>query len=698
MRSVNGIRRILLMSLLAVAYGSMSLGTGTSAQAQTEPEKSKPTVLIQLENEQRLQAPIRTVVSTSPQTYRITFPEAMEHDSVTKTLIGQSTLQQENAPELSMQFNWTNDKELTVEVTAITKNEAPYRIGEYQLDVNNARTLSGRELNQQPVFHAIIQSPYQLWRYSADGKNRELLAAADELYSFSKLDKEDRYFLGIRPVEYCECDAELGKLYAILDAEEKKLLRYPVDLQTTYRGIGDFVVDRRGFFYSKPSSGLEIPHSDTAQAVHVDGYVHGASLSKDRKQIFMAIGEEDQEDNISIMIYNLDRNTSKVLAEKQYGSPPVDQGFGSRMPVQFVDDGEFVYFVLNDKDPYRELRYAYSWEENRIEAWRPPVDETSWSGFLATDDNAFRYYYNAGLYQGDKPSAGVDVISSAGAWLSGTHQMAYIEYDYSNMDNRQYTNTINLVDADTLKQTTIHQGLYADSQLMGSSRDGKWLYVNARAPLPGAPLAESRFGQGEGKLNGKIPLDSSSIAIYIDNRKRMLEHLIHIDQTLYVPLREVLEAVGWTIAWDAGRQKIVVRSTDGQTAELVLNDANAVFNSSVANLPSPPILVDGTTYLPAGALRMLGFRLDWDDSKYVLFLQSIPSKGGITNGKGQRYEGDLKQAIPSGFGMLFNAKGQLLYEGQFEAGQYHGRGKLYDEEGRLVYDGMFEHGTRVSDN
>ncbi|MFD0697881.1 stalk domain-containing protein [Paenibacillus sp. GCM10027628] len=695
---MKGITRLLLISLLSAAYGSI-VGTPAPVDAQTEIEEANPAVLIQLENESRIQAPIRTVVTTSPQTFRITFPEAMEHDSVEKTLQNQSiSPQPDNAPELKWKFNWLGDKEVEVQVTATVGSSYPYRAGEYQLNVNKAKTFDGRELKQAPVFQATIQSPYQLWRYSADGKSRELLMEEDDLYSFSKLDQEDRYFLGTRPAEYCECDAVLKKLSAILDVQDKKLIRYPVQIQTTYRGSGDFVADRRGFFYTQPPADVKVPRSDSAQAIHVNGYVHGASFSKDHKQLFMAVGTEDQENNISIMIYNLDDKKLKVLADKLYGSLPVDQGFGRRMPVQFADDGECVYFVLNELDPYRELRYMYSKKEDRIQTWKPPVDESGWSGFLATDDSIYRYYYNAGLYRGERRTSGIDVISSPGVWLSGTHQMAFFEYNYSNKDNRQYTNNIQLLDADTLQHTAIYQGIYYDSQLIGSSKDGKWLYVNARAPLKGAPLQERRFGQGEDKLQGEVSTDTSATAVYINERKMLLKHPLHVEQTLYVPLREVLEAVNWRVDWVAESQKIMVRSTDSQTAELVLNDSHVVFNEMATALTYTPILIGDTTYLPAGTLQKLGFAVQWDDSKRVLFLQEIPSTGGITNDKGQRYEGELKQTIPSGVGMLFNAQGKLLYEGQFEAGQYHGRGKLYDEEGHLVYEGMFSHGTRTPGN
>jgi hypothetical protein len=129
----------------------------------------------------------------------------------------------------------------------------------------------------------------------------------------------DRYYLATRSTQHCECDAFYESLYALYDIQEHQLIRYPVALQTTYKGKGDFVVDRRGFFYEQQGDGVDFPISNTIQNIHIAGYVHGASLTKDGKHIFMAVGTAEQEKDLTILLYSLEDQTTVVLARFLHG-------------------------------------------------------------------------------------------------------------------------------------------------------------------------------------------------------------------------------------------------------------------------------------------------------------------------------------------------------------------------------------------
>jgi hypothetical protein len=87
-------------------------------------------------------------------------------------------------------------------------------------------------------------------------------------------------------------------------------------------------------------------------------------------------------------------------------------------------------------------------------------------------------------------------------------------------------------------------------------------------------------------------------------------------------------------------------------------------------------------------------KLEWDDSKKVLFVTDPPGAGGITYSDGSRYEGQLSGDIAHGLGKLFGPEGQLIYEGMFANGMYHGQGKLYDLNGKLRYAGTFTNGQQ----
>ena len=234
------------MNSLVIALGLLLGGTIATADAivaeganaeKANISDSAGQISIHLEAEPRLQAPLRTLVSTPPQTFIIDFPEPMDHESVAKAIKKQSAASDNPyTPELRWDFDWKNDRSVRVHVSVIRLNPniGYYLQGDYQVNVNESLTSQGKPIVNAPIFAVSIQSPLQLWRYSTDGEVRELITTIDDPYSFRMLGNSDRYLLGLRPIDYCECDAILKKLYALYDLQEKQLIRYPVVLQTNY--------------------------------------------------------------------------------------------------------------------------------------------------------------------------------------------------------------------------------------------------------------------------------------------------------------------------------------------------------------------------------------------------------------------------------------------------------------------------------
>ena len=65
-------------------------------------------------------------------------------------------------------------------------------------------------------------------------------------------------------------------------------------------------------------------------------------------------------------------------------------------------------------------------------------------------------------------------------------------------------------------------------------------------------------------------------------------------------------------------------------------------------------------------------------------------KGGIFYNKCLIYEGDIKQGLFHGKGVLFDSQGKRVYEGEFKEGKKHGKGTSYDLEGNIIYDGKWK--------
>jgi hypothetical protein len=443
-------------------------------------------VLIQLNSEPRLHSPLRTLVSDGPQEYTLYFRQPMQRDSVEQALQVQAKAFQKDwpysfVPELT--FAWKNDQELKVTAKVPASAKADQLSDSYLLDVKGAKTQNGTVLDDVPNFFATVTKPDQLWRISLDGKVRERLSSLSEPYMFKQLGTDDRYFFLSRFKEYCECDKELERLYALYDVETKQVISYPVPLATNYVGPGTFIVDRRGFFYKQPDEQTVVPESQTAVPVQVDGYIHGSSFSRNGSHLLLAVGQgqEQQQTDLDLVVYALENGTSERLTGALKGNVPLREPIGSPMPIHFYDDGEYVYYAMRDQEKQTEQRYMYSWQTKQISAWNPPVDEYAWSGFIISSDGKYQMYPNAGVYKG-KELVYQDLNAPGDFWINGTHLMVGHKYE-DVPDGVAPQESITLFDADTQKRWAIAEHLPGGTWVIGSSSDGKWIYLTTNADL-----------------------------------------------------------------------------------------------------------------------------------------------------------------------------------------------------------------------
>jgi len=133
---------------------------------------------------------------------------------------------------------------------------------------------------------------------------------------------------------------------------------------------------------------------------------------------------------------------------------------------------------------FRELRYRYSWKEQRVSAWQPPIPPDAWSGFAASDDGLYQLYPNGGLFKGQES---IDPQHSFGHWLPGTHQFVYTALNEQAPDSSRYRGMIMRYDADRRSAQVMADQLFIDTQIVGVSPDGKWIYVQTAADLSRAP-------------------------------------------------------------------------------------------------------------------------------------------------------------------------------------------------------------------
>lgn len=471
----------------------------TTPKPQPKPPQEKPgdtskytnlahDVLIELDEEPRLHSPLETYVAPTDETYTLLFRNPMSRASVESTIKSnlQSAYQDPNAApiQLALAFRWINDHELKLSVTVPRDIEKRlYSGANYRLSVKGAKTKGGLTLSNPPAFTAIFKKPEQLWRVASDNRGQEQMTWLTEPYHLNVL-KNDRYLLLERPTDYC-CHAPYERLDSIYDTLSKQRVAYPIDLMTNYMGPGDLVADRRGFFYASQGNAVQVPKSDTAVSIKVDGYVHGAIFSKDGAYVVLAVGKQDQEGNYDLIIRNLNTGAQHRFPQVLKFNYPPDLAHGVKFPLPIVDDGKNVYFVMaqpvsNPSDPYafpyRYHRYQYSWQTQQLSEWQAPVSPQYGGSFLPSDDGVYRMYLYDGLYKGDQKITD-QAHSTQGAWLGSLHQYAFMRvHDHNNLDLEVY-------DVGNNKFTTLISHLPMESMVAGASSSGRWIYVRSSGNL-----------------------------------------------------------------------------------------------------------------------------------------------------------------------------------------------------------------------
>ena len=438
----------------------------------------KADVVIQLDEDTRLQSPLRTVVGPTPQSYTLFFREEMDRGSVETTI--RKHAKEEAAREGSgfieptFAFQWLNNRQLQVLVTLPATAGKERDWTEYVLSAGGAKSTKGTVIGAANAFHAVVLAPSQIWRISVDGKVREKLTDFSVMTNMKFLDREQRYVLQSRFTKYCECDARYPMLYSIYDTKTKERTLYPVELADNYRGAGDFIADRRGFFYAQPDKGITVPPSDSAVRVQVQGYVHGASFSYDQKQLLMAVGKAEQKKDLDLVVFDLEKGTEKRIPGAIKGWVPTSESNGEILPVAFQDDGRYATFAMRSEESgFEEIRLRYEWKSGKVIAWTPPVPADSWSGYVQSTDGAYQMYWNAGLFKGNVPLMD---MRGDGLWLPGTHRFLFTEWEKAAQET-DLKQSLYLFDADTKAQSVLVSGLPAGLSILGASADGKWLYV-----------------------------------------------------------------------------------------------------------------------------------------------------------------------------------------------------------------------------
>lgn len=474
-----------MLGLILVVMGWMTYALTGAQGASYDYASLKDPVLIQLDKEPQLQSPIRTFVMPMKQTFTLYFKESMDKDSVEAAIKRQADLytdQHQYGFSPLFTYEWNNDQELHLTAQVTAGQQKPGEPDQsYLIDVSGSSTKSGQVLEAAPSFNALLTWPKQLWRVSVDGKVREHLTVLNKPYDTKMLDADGRYLLLSRYTEYCGCPKNYQKLYSIYDSEKQTTTPYPVELKTEYMGQGNFVIDKRGFFYIDPPATQQVPEREEAVTIDVLHHVHGAAFSKDRKFVVMVVENEALEDTHDFVVHDLTTGHQQAFSM-------VVRGVGDKKsPIRFTDDGESVYFTMQDSasggSTYKELGYQYSWKTKQLKPWVSPVGKAHGVFYSASGDGIYRVYSDGGIYKGKDRISEENIGLKTGYWLPGTHLLAdiHIEGKYGPVTDME--RNLVLYNADHHNYVTLIKGLTHSTQVVGASSDAKWIYLTSDADL-----------------------------------------------------------------------------------------------------------------------------------------------------------------------------------------------------------------------
>lgn len=198
-----------------------------------------------------------------------------------------------------------------------------------------------------------------------------------------------------------------------------------------------------------------------------------------------------------------------------------------------------------------------------------------------------------------------------------------------------------------------------------------------------------------------------------------------IENRTMIPIRPFADALSINtdnIVWNPMDQSIVIFKDDS-TILFTIGSYTYKKNGSNVSLDSPPVIVDGRTYIPLrSAAQALGTEVAWDSATRTITIESSSPSNPVKEEtatsliyeNGDKYEGAIKDHKPNGKGTMKFVSDGSVYTGDFLNGIFsgpgiltlsdgtvlsgtfsnegvEGQGKLY-KQGSVEYIGLFKNG------
>ncbi|OWA35424.1 hypothetical protein B9G55_12335 [Saccharibacillus sp. O16] len=465
---------------LALCLGLTGLLPTIGYAAESAPSRSS--VTITLADEPLLRGVNEVdIYRGKVQSFRLVFSQAVNRTFIQNKLRSQARAFASAEPNRvipQLTFNWRSSRELLLTAAAPNSRDDD----QYLISVDGSEGSPGQlVVNLLP--------PASLYVLHTDsGQSEKVSGLADHPYDqVSLLGPDGRYLLldrgGWKQIgsNYTAAAAD-----SLLDLETGKRRDYPFNLTTNYTGVGSFIADERGIFYSATTEAWRATEPDEVERFKIvtKQRVYGAVYSQDRKSVIAVLGEPPPAGRFDLLIEPLDGGSPTLHRGVLRGNPRVDtlnHAYPAYEPVSIVDDGENVHIWLEDASRSgQDAEWVYDPSAHSIT--RQPIAESvaEQPVFSPSSDGLYRYYSTGSVYDVALAKSLLLPAPGLGYWLDSTHQLFYSplsdEADTSGA-NRQ----IAVYDADEDTSEIVAENLPDSAELVGAA--GQEVYLTSRQPI-----------------------------------------------------------------------------------------------------------------------------------------------------------------------------------------------------------------------
>ena len=97
---------------------------------------------------------------------------------------------------------------------------------------------------------------------------------------------------------------------------------------------------------------------------------------------------------------------------------------------------------------------------------------------------------------------------------------------------------------------------------------------------------------------------------------------IIIDGRTLVPVRYVVEKLGYNVEWDGTTQTVYIKNGTMQNLAVLGENVKVLVNNELIQFDVAPVIINGRTLIPIRAVvEKMGYKVEWDGDLQVVYIE-----------------------------------------------------------------------------